>query len=242
MSITPYGFPNPLEPWYVASLRFYVGLVRSRIPFAQANYGDGEWACILGEEGENVNREVYTNELRERLSQTLTDNNGFWCGTNPGRLHEAAEAWCKAHGVLVTWVFKETLAAANVNGELAPFFRELRSFRFRENRRTILIGPEYLNDLPRDRLIGDFEHVVVPERTAWMHEYSFHFMPGDVALFCAGIGTNIMIHQIWPAAQRIGVSLIDCGAIFDPYVGRFSRKGYRKESFQEVAMAQNLER
>lgn len=217
----------------------YVGLIQSQTSFAQANYGDGEWKCLLGFVGRNVNGEVYSPALAAALRTTLLSPVGQWCGTNPGRsMRIDVEAWVLHRRPKVRLVWKETLSAANVRGELAPFFRAVRE------RGCILVGPRHLTALNPD-VIGHVEHILVPDATAWQ---DVDFISAiilevvwetDIVLFAAGMATNLLIHRLRPMLPL--ATLLDVGAILDPYVGRFSRKGYRKPIFQERNMMRNLE-
>jgi hypothetical protein len=231
--------PEPTWSWLSEAARMYALMVGSELSFAQANYGDGEWGCILGRSGTNSQGETYNPRLRDALRRTLLQPTGHWCGTNPGkRLKDEAEAWVKAHGVLVPWLFKETLAGANVNGHLAPFLQAVRT------RKTVLVGPAHLRDLP-ENVIGRHHFIQVPDRTAWevyedtCAEVLSRVSHGCLVLFASGMATNLSIHHLWPELKG-QATLLDIGAVLDPYVGVLSRKGYRKESFQQTGMAANL--
>lgn len=234
---------SPEWTWYVAGVQLYAALIVTRTPFAQANYGDGEWACILGHRGGNVNGEVYEPELRDALRKTLEDPVGQWCGWNPASLEEEASAWCAEHGIDVPWVWKDTLSAANVNGALGPFFRACRT------RDVTVVGPEHLSAIG-DRVVGPFRHVIVPDSTAWetVEEVvaRLRWEASGLVLCAAGMGTNLIVDRLWRErrARRCmnprPVTVLDVGAILDPYAGVYSRKGYRTRAFQDDAIARNL--
>lgn len=225
------------------TLADYVRLIETGEPFAQAGYGDGEWACLLGLEGENCDGTVYAPELGAALRETLLGNRGVWCATNPGQteLRYRAEDWITEHGLRVTvpWVPKETLSDANVRGQLAPFLAAVRK------REPIVVGPYHLKDLPRG-LIADSGRIYVPDRTAWRHAPDIAWrlrqydLGGALVLFAAGMASNLIIHEIWPEAAARGATLLDIGAILDPYAGVLSRNGYRRPEFQD-AIRRNLE-
>ena len=227
--------------WYTHGVEFYAAMLSSGVNFAQANYGDGEWGCILGHQRTNSQGETYCPELSLALQRTLLEPVGMWCGTNPGqKLRPQVDAWVSDHRVDVPWIYKETLAAANVNGELAPVFRALRT------RRVVLVGPRHLSRLP-DNVVGKpAAFVEVPDGTAWQvfertcADVGAVVQDGDVVLFASGMATNLSVHRLWPTL-RGRVTLLDIGACLDPYGGVVSRKGYRKDSFQNEAKARNLE-
>jgi len=208
-------------------------MIESGMHFAQANYGDGEMGCILGREMTNSQGEVYCPELRAALIRTLKEPCGMWCGLNPGNtLRDEAYRWIRDNGIKAPWVPKEIFPAANVNGYFGPFLAALR------DRRTIVVGPGHLASLPSN-VIGGFIHIPVPDAVAWMaaggtcSEIEEIVEPGDVVLFAAGMGTNLMIHELWPDLQG-WTTLLDVGATLDPYVGVFSRKNYLKPEWQEA--------
>lgn len=228
--------------WYVEGVRFYTALIRNRTPFALANYGDGEWSCILGDEGKNVNGEVYNPELAERLRRTLLEPAPMIYGVNPGaRLRPRVDTWIEENDVDVPTVYKEHLSAANAHGQLAPFFRALRE------RRVVLVGGPHLSDLP-DEVIGEHKFVEVSESEAWRQVGFVHkqlmrrsIVGGDVILFACGMGSNLMIHGL--KKSHYGPdngAWIDIGAILDPYVGVYSRKKYREDLFRNEIMEKNL--
>ena len=217
----------------------YARLIEQRVHFSQANYGDGEWACILGHDGANCQGEVYNPTLRDALRNTLQNPAGQWCGSNPGKKLQAdVDRWVQDNNVNVPWVPKEILPSANVNGHLRPFLEAVRT------RRVILVGAFHLAELD-ENVIGPFTYVGVPDETAWKFTGQTAskvwtlVQPHDLVLFASGMASNLVIHDL---ASELGeeVTLLDVGALLDPYVGVFSRNGYRKEIFQKVNILKNL--
>ena len=226
--------------WYENLVRVYATMIETGVHFAQANYGDGEWGCILGQRTTNSQGEVYCDKLMHSLRDTLTSPSGMWCGSNPGdKLREEVTQWVEKNEIDAPWVPKETLAAANVNGTIAPLFRTLRG------RNVVLVGPRHLSKMPK-KVIGDFRHVVVPDAVAWKVSEKTRLevmekldIDCSTVLFSAGMGTNLMIHELW-SKLRGTVTMIDTGAIFDPYVGVLSRKAYKRDKFLNHSMEANL--
>jgi len=230
---------DPDRKWYTEAVHLYALIIAERMHFAQANYGDGEWGCLLGHEGENSQGEVYNPVLRDALRETLLQPVGQWCGVNPGeKLRAEVQAWVRDNGVRVKWLFKEILSAANVHGHLAPFLQAVRT------RSVILVAPAHLADLP-EHVIGRHRYVGVPDHTAWqVVDETFHavlevIQPDDLVLFASGMATNLSIYRLWPELQHTA-TLLDIGAILDPYVGVFSRKNYRPPEWQRDKMPLNL--
>lgn len=223
----------------VDSVRDYAKLIASGKHFAQANYGDGEWSAILGKTGMNVNGETYAPILGAGLRETLKNPDGMWAGTNPGKvLREEAEDYAARLETPPAWRNKEILSDANVAGKLGGFLGACRK------RRVIVVGPSQLSQLPK-KVLGTVQHVLVPDAVAWgvvdrtCAEVRKRAQDGDVVLFASGMASNLAIHRLWPE-YRDRVTLLDVGAILDPYVGVLSRSGYRTAAFQE-ALQRNLE-
>ena len=119
----------------------------------------------------------------------------------------------------------------------APFFRAARE------RGPILVGPRHLRKLAPE-VVGHRLFLPIPDAVAWRyaerttHEVQRYILEDDLVLIAAGMATNLIVHRLWPLFPNS--TLVDVGAIFDPYVGRFTRKNYRKRRFQETAMKENL--
>jgi len=222
----------------------YVDLINDGIPFAQANYGDGEWACILGMSGQNCNGERYTPLVQEALIDTIQNPppGHMWYGSNGGKkLEPTIRGWLLDRGLTQrAWVYKEIISGANVNGKLKPFIEAVR------RRRTILVGPDHLHNEELMKIWGIKGFAKVPtadamlafdrtwDRTLGMvNEYD-----AEVALVCSGMAANPLITKL---ARHKTMTVIDMGATLDPYAGVFSRSGYRKDAFQKTAYAKNIE-
>lgn len=201
-------------------------MLASGEPFGVANYGDGEWSCILGASGENCDGHRYSPELAEDLRHTLFEPGGYLYGTNPGdRLRPVVTDWVEAHGVDVRWVEKNELSDANWRGELGPVFAELRK------KNVMMVGPPHLRHLPAE-VVEPVDVITVPPVNCYdaIHETLAAIRRDcvnvDVVTFSASMASNVMIHRLY---DEMGgdVTLIDLGAIFDPYCGVNSRKRYR---------------
>ena len=225
-----------------SSVEEYAFLIRGQGHYAQANYGDGEWACMLGHSGENCNREVYNPYLASLLRETLLRPAGQWCGSNPGkRLKADADAWTQRCRIDVPWADKEILVRANVEGRLGPWLEAVRT------RRVVLVGPAHLAKLDA-AVIGAFNFIGVAPRTAWegwkrtCEDVKAGLRRGaDLVLFAAGMATNIMVHELWPQCVDSGaITLHDVGALLDPYVGVWSRNPYRVAEWQRDILPRNL--
>lgn len=227
--------------WAERLVDIYAQMLGRRQHFAQAAYRDGEWACMLGRDGVNANGEVYHPGLADALRHTLREPVGQWCvfwqpvgGRLGADLHQKARAWIAEHYTGVPWIVDRPFAAANRMGVIAPFLRATRE------RRVVLVGPRHMDRLPRD-VLTPAVHVEVPDATAWrvtddiVAEISDAVQPDDLVLFCAGMASNLMVHRLWPMLQDT-VTLLDIGAVLDPYCGVYSRSTHRNPEWRENVM------
>lgn len=209
------------------SVARYAAMIESGEPFSQANYGDGEWNCIFGVSGENCDGHQYYPDLGEALRRTLLTPKRYLHGIPSGmRTLLNAESWCGRNNVRgIRWVEKETLSEANWRGELKPLFDVLRT------RRVMLVGAGHLRKLP-NQLLNAAWLVEVPAKDCWRevagiyNQVLRHGFDKDVILFSASMMTNVLVYRLF---DDIGdrVTMLDMGAIFDPYCGVNSRKRYR---------------
>jgi len=107
------------------SLDNFIEAVSNDAPFTLSRWGDGEWASILGQGGENCDGVKYTRELQEGLIDMLVNRGPY----NYGILKVALDVhkdkvaeWLGAHNINVGWKFADSLTVANRTGTLTPFF------------------------------------------------------------------------------------------------------------------------
>ena len=225
------------------SLEDYVDLITRRQVFHQANYGDGEWQCLLNTPGAQTNSQGgrYTPDLRNRLLRTFEHPRpGMLLGNNPGRkMSPDVSAWIAAHARNLPWVRKEVLESANTRGRLAPFLEAMRT------RRVVLVGPAHLQALPPAALEPATRvEVPLPGAQDRIDEIAADVVRrieqthAGVVLISAGMATGAIIYRLIP---RIGdqCTLLDTGALWDPYCGHYSRKAYQRPTWPDI-MKRNL--
>lgn len=220
----------------------YCTLLETRQPFVQANYGDGEWSCLLGHKGQNAQGGCYTPEIRKALIETLKEPRFTYYGWNPGKvLLDEARQWLADNNVRVRWVQKEILAAANCQGQIGPLLLTL------QKRNVLLIGPKHLKEL---QILKHNAFVEVPLPNAFtavkdtiaaiITRTVTHCV--DCVLFCSGMAGKPTMWRLIPLLSPT-MTMLDMGAIFDPYVGILSRGAYRnpKSFFSRRGLDMNLE-
>lgn len=230
------------------SIEKYITCIKNDVKFRQANYGDGEWFCIFGKEGQNEQGDIYTKKLRKELIETLTNPQFTFFGTIPQHfthrpqveaLLRKIEDWVETNlsGHNLLWVSKDILSNANVKGELGPFIKTLKE------KKVMLIGPPHLADL---KIFKPCIRITVPLPGAQnvIDETVTHIIElernVDIICFSSGIATNVMMHKIMIEMGDDAPTMLDTGSLWDPYVGVWSRSTYKKEIFQTERMQKNL--
>lgn len=211
---------------------WYLNQIREGRPFALARWSDGEWPCVLGREGANTDKHPYSVELRRDLTKTLLEirDHGapYIVGLQEfvGRQHplnEHVHAWMIAHDLSIEWVSGEVFHRASVRDKLGPLFKALAA------RGVILVGPTRLGALSSYFPIR--QHVEVPllnchtEASRIIHEVRAAIDQhgiGPVVSFSASMSTKYLVHEINKTHPE--ATLIDVGALWEPYVGVSCRK------------------
>lgn len=229
-------------PWFVHLTQHYAAMIRGRMHFALASYGDGEWQCILGKRGENCDGTKYSPELGLALVDSLLYPVGQWCSffdvVSP--IRDEAIAWIERHHPPVHWIAQRPYGRAAEIGELAPFLHAIQD----RTSPVVIVGPAHIEALPED-VLGPFVHIPVPSATAWQDVDSIEARvseeldyagPDSLVLFAAGMASNLLIHQLW----QWDCTMLDVGAVLDPYCGVYSRRIYQDPAWQRDMKPRNL--
>ena len=120
----------------------------------------------------------------------------------------------------IDYVNADCLHKASIKGRLNEFIETLKQ------KSVILVAPKYLGKL------GIYNvHIEVPQINCWLErkrimELCVHNAASkrpSVFIFCSGMPANVWIHRLW---EDFGDkhTFLDCGSVFDPYVGKKTRK------------------
>lgn len=208
------------------ALSYYVDLLASNQPFALSRWGDGEWACILGDSGENCDGCEYFPKLGEDLRRILVKQRPYFHAMGPkavADLGNRIEPWLDSHNIRRDWHYTDTFIEASLHGELLPLIEQLRT------KRVLYVGPKHLREIARAfPLVGFYE---IPRQNCYLSytsildvvERSVWSLKADVVAISAGMAANVLIDDLW---LHVGESttLIDFGSLFDIYCGVASRK------------------
>ena len=203
-----------------------LGKIECGEQFAFSRWGDGEWHCILGDEGQNCDGSRYDKLLSTELGSVLVMTPEYYLGMQPKAIRDMGlriQKWCKEMNVDSDWCDADILHDASKFGRLGRFFDVLKL------RNIILVSS--FTDEELARLPFTLRHIRISSWNAWDHytktrqELSIEVQNnpvGTVVLFASGMMSNVLIDDMWKMYGE-QYTFIDVGSLLDPYVGRSSR-------------------
>jgi len=209
--------------------------LKGREPFAFSRWGDGEWSAVLDVEGENCDGHRYFPDMSRRLREVLMDNPPYIFGMQSKAQQDMGlqiNAWIHRHMHDREWADADILHDASIAGRMSEFFDACSV-----HEQIVFVG---CYESARILFSSFCIDVRTPKRNAWLayestkgriiDQFFYQFFDGEnptIILLSCGMMANVLIHDLW---QMFGntVTLIDCGSVFDPYLGVASRR-YHKQ-------------
>ena len=194
--------------------------------FSFARYNDGEWGLILKKEphystmyrkwrDSSPSFEHYGIILKEIISNPIR----YYIGISPWVLKE----WGSE---ILNNINDEMVINSHILHDLSK--KNLIDFlNLLKTKNTILVGPEYLNELNFFK-----NHIITREQYVWedienIENKIRNIVTDDcIIVYSASIASNIMIDNLFKDYKKI--TQIDIGSTLDPYCGIASRSGHKK--------------
>jgi len=216
--------------------------LRTRHPFAFSRWGDGEWACMahtaVSRQHANCDKHRYFQTLGQALFRVLIDKPSYGMGLQPKATQDDPECIIRMLGAAAftpVWGDADIFHDASQAGTFwDSFWGAIEEGGYAK----VIVGP---SSLILDYRIMEHttEEIMVPERNCWLNyeatkakcvEFCEEFLLAHqhpLVLCCCGMMANVLIHELW---QMYGerVTLLDMGSVFDPYVGKDSRRYHWK--------------
>ena len=195
-------------------IAYMIEMINEKKNFSFSRWGDGEWACILNPSQRKANTDGhrYFHDLSERLENILRSVPAYYIGLQ--RLAFSQYSGSERFNRLVgmnKWVSNESVHRASIKGHLSDLVKAI------ETRNVILVGNKHLYKL------GIFNRFVqIPLDDCWKSyektrkEIESAITKDCVILYCASMMTNVLVDDF----ANESITQIDCGSVFDPYVGR----------------------
>lgn len=206
------------------NLQYYVDKLKKGEKFSLARYGDGEFYCMWGKQGENSNGCLYSPELREALIKSLRhkDDLSFIYGMQRVLPQDQAKAEKEYPGI--DWHDSEVFGEAVARGELFPFIEQLR------NMKLVVIGNESIFQFIYKTLKPQV-FIKVPPVNAFTADVKIPIIKDAVYLFSCGMAANAFIAEFH---GKVDGWLIDLGHIWDPFTGNMSRCDLEGKTLEEI--------
>ena len=212
-------------------LDFYIDKIRNRENFSLSRWGDGEWFCTVGVNGQNCDNHRYLPELRDGLVNALKNNKSYYkaiWGPNHGQIKRILH-------IILPFIHKNNINNQWVNAgiwEDAVLKDGIdRLVESLESRNLVIVSNHTLRDLN----IKYVDYVEVPKVNCYNDKdriksemISITKKYKDVVFaMSSSMATNVIIDELY---DEIGdkCSMIDFGSIWDPFVGRHTRSYHRQ--------------
>jgi hypothetical protein len=198
--------------WY----ELFCNKIKNKEPFAFSRWGDGEWLNVAQTEGKNCDGNIYYPDLGEALKQIVLEKQSYYLGKQ-----NCDNLFTQAGSFNQDWIPAEVFHRASGKDSLQLLFDALMEIR------VVYIGNIDLKPLP---FINEF--IEIPPNNVWLIRDSVEeqivktMTEPTVYLFSAGMATNVFIHNLWSKFPEH--SYIDVGSVFDPYVGKRTRRYHEK--------------
>lgn len=213
------------------SIEEFVSNLEEERGYSFARYGDGTFLGMQGQTGLNCDGSPIHPNQTYLLEKSILDNS-ITHGMGDLALSVAkADLWLEARGIEIEWYDCNVMHTASIQGRLSPFIRLLKK------RRTVLIGPwhvQQLKSIPLQAFITvhpthAFYELPRLEKAAVRN---IERSKANTVLISAGTAAPVLVSRLHKHFPEINV--IDTGSLWDPYVGVFSRKVFRRLGYTGI--------
>lgn len=212
----------------------FLEYIDAQIPFSFARYGDGEWNAILGpkkpHKNTNCDGHQYFPEMGQELGEIIKSEPQYILGIQSLAMRlrgEEIEQFVK--DLNISWCDADILHKASIKGNLDKLFAILNQ----TPEKIVIVGPEYLRAIRSKIKYGTF--IAIPQKDCYLvtkqaiNECAKIMTSnrGMIFLFSASMATNVWIDQLYIHFGQDN-TLLDCGSVFDPYIG-VNKRSYHKD-------------
>ena len=217
-------------------LEFYVDKLKNNEYFSLGCYCDGEWIGIFHERvgGENSEGTKYTQELCDALAGSLnfkSDNfffssaevlkNVAWTGIGEARI----DRYLEEHGLNIEFYEKDMWDKAMKECAMQTFITQLRKMNVcivsnRHLMRLHFLNYDYFIEIGYPNCYDEIDRVV---------DQCLRYGKSGVYLISAGLPAALIAQKLHN--QIPNSWFIDCGSIWDSFVGIGAQRGWRAELY-----------
>ncbi len=195
--------------------------------FTFSRWGDGEFAALMGDKGRNTDKHQYFADMGDQLKAILHSNPPYYMGIQPLVMQIRKDDVDKFNGI--DWVEADMLHIASINEQLTSFFAALAT-----RGSVTMVAPDRLRNIKEFKWNKFIE---VPLVNCWNDADSIYkeivkANPNDVILYCASMMSNVLMDKVY-ALFGDTITQIDCGSVFEPYIG-IANRVYHKKMLTEL--------
>jgi len=195
-----------------------LGKLVNKDNFSFARFGDGELNCAFGKKGKNCDGHEYFTDMSEYLLKILNSKPEYYVGLQ----NLGYNIWMDRINKLTDIDFcdADILHKASIKNKFESVFEILKK------RDVILIAPEYFKNFNK---IKPTHHIIIPEKNCWLSKTEIFknletkILENCVVLYSASMMSNVFIDLLYKKYKNT-ITQIDCGSVFDPYIGINKRK------------------
>lgn len=191
------------------------------INFSFSRFGDGELNCVFNKKGSNCDGHEYFTDLGVELKKILNGSPQYILGLQP----LGYSIWKEKIEEFKNLEFcnSDIIHSASIKKRISELIDSLNT------RKVILVGPEHLSRIPK---LNIYQHVKIPLKNCWSErnriekEIRDNIIDNVVIIYSASMMSNVIIDSIFNDFKN-KITQIDCGSVFDPYVGLQTRKYHK---------------
>lgn len=175
--------------------------------FSFARYGDGEWLCMMGKKGRNIDKHPFSPALAKDLLLSVQKPKPYTYGLQPlSRRTPNIMEFVKKNSKVDGWVNADIIHTASKNGGLSRLLAI----------DATIVGPAHMSKLGKTL-------IEVPRVDCYskMNDTlsAMQRSASKVFFLCASMMSEVIIYRLF----NTGITMIDVGSAFDPYCGVKSR-------------------
>tara|TARA_R110000744_G_scaffold296672_1_gene406570 strand:+ start:6259 stop:6948 length:690 start_codon:yes stop_codon:yes gene_type:complete len=220
---------------------YYINLLKTDQKFSFTRWGDGEWGCLFGEQGQNCDGHEFFKDLSHQLLNVFTKPLKYYIATWPMDVPMMRDMDPQlrsyVQGLDIKFQDATIWEEAAMAGKLAPLVTQLESMNF------VMISESTKRNLPMD--IKEF--IDIPSKNCFLEKERIKQdilnildkYKNPVFGFSASMATNVIVDELF---DEIGDKcwMIDFGSIWEPFLkiqpgtGKHSRTYHRQYKTREL--------
>jgi len=210
------------------TLDYYIDKLKTNKKFSFTRWGDGEWGCSFGVQGQNCDSHIYYSQLKDGLNESLNNPKGYMLATWPQDEPMMTKIWqdvTQRVSHIKNWYNASVWEEDAMNGKLKPLIEQLETMNF------IIVSELSKKSLP----IKYTDYIEIPSVNCFLEKDR---IKKEMISMCdkydspvfglsASMATNVMVDELY---HEIGDRcwMIDLGSIWEPYIGKVTRSYHHR--------------